>query len=388
MQSSQYSIGSTAKHSRHSSRSTYPSFLSVHDTLLLHLNCAWRGLTDSCRWDRAVSAVAGDAEIRANVFKSMLLNSLSLISIYTFDLLLQPLVRDQQKWLHRNVGWFYQLLWLFPVVSVSFYLNSSWCTTIARRTYTLQHGNRALSQRTGSTYNGMLMSIATSAYRAVMVFTSVVVSFALGYVPYVGPAMGFLFLCWVDSYYCFECVAIFHSVDDTYSESSLRQDLFGFRGVCLFSRRIRYLEERWAYYLAFGLPSACLCTFGSGLANAALFALIFPAYIIMAMHANPAPIDPYNPSSNTTKSRRTDDPNDTIKHPSPFVPIRIPVFALVLFIDDAIVSILSVGGQPMGRGRAVSDVTENAEEGTMEMNTFTSLSQPRRRFRISTRKQD
>ncbi|PBK77973.1 EI24-domain-containing protein [Armillaria solidipes] len=368
MQSSQYSLGSIPAHSRHSSRSTYPSFLSVHDTLLLQLNCAWRGLADGFRWDRAVSAVACDAELRANVFKSMMLNSLSLTSIYTFDFLLQPLVRDQQKWLHRNVGWFYQLLWLFPVVSVSLYLNSSWCTTIARRTYTIQHGNRALAQQTGSTYTGMLTAIATSAYRAVMVFTSVVVSFALGYIPYVGPVIGFLFLCWVDSYYCFEFLWIA-------------------RGMSL-SRRIRYLEERWAYYLAFGLPSAGLCTFGSGLANAALFALIFPAFIIMAMYASPVPVDPYNPVCNTTKSRSTSDHTDTIKHPSPFVPIRIPVFAVVLFINDAIVKVLSVRGHSTGRNRAFSDATENAEEGTMEMNTFSSLSQPKRRFKISSRKQD
>lgn len=64
-----------------------------------------------------------DSEIRANLYKSLLLNSLSLMSIYTFDLLLLPLVRDQKKWLHRNVGWFYQILWLVPVVGVSFWLN-------------------------------------------------------------------------------------------------------------------------------------------------------------------------------------------------------------------------------------------------------------------------
>lgn len=64
-----------------------------------------------------------DAEIRANVYKSLLLNSLSLLSIYVFDLLLQPLVKDQQKWFHRNIGWFYQILWLLPVVGVSLYLN-------------------------------------------------------------------------------------------------------------------------------------------------------------------------------------------------------------------------------------------------------------------------
>ena len=69
--------------------------------------------------------VGSDAEIRANMFKSLLLNSLSLLSIYVFDLLLQPLVQDQQKWLHRNMGWFYSVLWLFPVVGASLYLNVS-----------------------------------------------------------------------------------------------------------------------------------------------------------------------------------------------------------------------------------------------------------------------
>lgn len=57
-----------------------------------------------------------------------MLNTLSLVSIYVFDLILQPLVRDQQKWLHRNLGWFYQVLWLFPVVGTSLYLNVRWKT--------------------------------------------------------------------------------------------------------------------------------------------------------------------------------------------------------------------------------------------------------------------
>ena len=64
-----------------------------------------------------------DSEIRANVYKSLMLNSLSLLSIYIFDLLLQPLVQNQQKWFHRNIGWFYHILWLLPVVGTSLYLN-------------------------------------------------------------------------------------------------------------------------------------------------------------------------------------------------------------------------------------------------------------------------
>ncbi|KAJ2965788.1 hypothetical protein NUW54_g14001 [Trametes sanguinea] len=160
-----------------------------------------------------------------------MLNTLSLVSIYFFDWLLLPLAQGQQKWFHRNLGWFYQVLWLLPVVGISFYLNSSWCTLIAKRTFTLQHGSRAVAQPP-STYSGMLNALATSAYRAVMVFTSVVVSFALAYIPYVGPVAAFAFLCWVDAYYCFEFIWIA-------------------RGYSL-ARRVRHLEERWAYYFAFG----------------------------------------------------------------------------------------------------------------------------------------
>jgi hypothetical protein len=66
---------------------------------------------------------SSDSEIRANVYKSLMLNSLSFLSIQIFDLLLQPLVQDQQKWFHRNIGWFYHILWLLPVVGTSLYLN-------------------------------------------------------------------------------------------------------------------------------------------------------------------------------------------------------------------------------------------------------------------------
>ena len=61
--------------------------------------------------------------MRANVLKSLLLNCVSLTSIYFFDLLLQPLTHEHTHWLRRNVGWFYQVLWLLPVVGVSLYLN-------------------------------------------------------------------------------------------------------------------------------------------------------------------------------------------------------------------------------------------------------------------------
>ncbi|KAF9050664.1 hypothetical protein BDZ89DRAFT_1098721 [Hymenopellis radicata] len=340
---------------RRSSRASYPTFLSLYDTLILQSTSAWRGILDGLRVDLVIAAVARDSEIQANVLKSMLLNSLSLASIYTFDLLLQPLVRDQRTW-HRNVGWFYQIFWVMPVVSVSLYLNSSWCNLIARRIYTLQHGSRALSQTQPTTYRGILTTFATSAYRAIMVVTSVLVSFIMRYIPYVGGAMAFIYLCWVDSYYFFEFIWVA-------------------RGYSL-SRRIRCLEERWVYFLAFGIPSACICNFGSGLANAAIFALVFPAFTIMAIHANPVPADPYNPATHQSE--------DTILHPSPFVPIRLPIFTPVLLLNDMIVKVLSVSGGSVSRHtRVPSDASEYAEEGVVQPSTS-----PKKRFNPKVRKTD
>ncbi|KAF8136794.1 etoposide-induced protein 2.4-domain-containing protein [Boletus edulis] len=315
------------------SRAAYPVFLSLHQTLWLQTKCILRGLFDAFRWDIVIRTASSDPEIRSNLLKSLLLNMLSLTSIYTFDLILQPLVHEHPSWFHRNVGWFYRVLWLLPVVAISFYLNSSWCNIIAKRIFVLQYGNRAPAQQP-VTYTGMLTMLATSAYRAVMVVTSVVVSFTLGAIPYGGPLISFAFMCWVDAYYCFEFIWIA-------------------RGLSL-SRRVRYLEERWPYFFAFGFPSAALCTWGSGLANATLFALLFPAYIIMAMHARPVPQDPFNPQFPLDKS-------DIVRYPSPLVPIRLPVFAAVIWLNDVVARILSVG-EPR-HNKLPSNSSEKAEEG-------------------------
>lgn len=160
---------------------------------------------------------SSDAEIRTNLVKSLLLNTLSLISIYTYDILLHPLLKDEEKWLHRNLGRFYQIGWLLPVVGISFYLNvrmfisyrmnkaeyrayyqMSWCNVIAKRTYILHCGSHAVAQPPRS-YANILNQLATSAYRVVMVFTSVVVSYGLKKIPYLGFPLEFAFLCWVDS---------------------------------------------------------------------------------------------------------------------------------------------------------------------------------------------
>jgi etoposide-induced 2.4 mRNA len=164
--------------------------------------------------------------------KSGLLNGVSLISIWIFEFLVSLASRkhgspadslSERGFVHRNLGWFYQALWLGPIVGASLYLNvcesvlprghcfdirdiclqSAWCNVVARRAFTLQHGNRAVVQQQPVGYAGMLNSVATSAYRAVMIFSCALLSAVLSSIPLsrlmLGPILAFAFFCWVDS---------------------------------------------------------------------------------------------------------------------------------------------------------------------------------------------
>lgn len=103
------------------------------------------------------------------------------------------------------------------------------------------------------------------------------------------------------------------------------------------------------------------------------------------MHARPVPIDPYNPIPQ--------DDSDTLRHPSPFVPIRIPVFGIVMWLNDLIVRILSVGGGPSrktstARSRALSDARESVEDGETTQLKHSPKASTRNRINIGRRKED
>jgi len=150
------------------------------------------------------------------------------------------------------------------------------------------------------------------------------------------------------------------------------------------SARVRYLEERWAYFLLFGMPSTALCLIGNSLANAALFGLTFPAvrlfqiiylrstnttsqYIMMAMHAQAVPAHPYNPVPPITKANG----DTSYPIPSPFIPIRLPVFKIVIMLNELVVKLIDIGvkgkrSRPSERSRkkSLGSEVEGLEGGT------------------------
>ena len=75
------------------------------------------------------------------------------------------------------------------------------------------------------------------------------------------------------------------------------------------------------------------------------------------MYARPVPVDPYSP----LPPHQREDPT---RHPSPFVPIRLPVFAPVMWLNDFIIKVISVGGgTPSRKEIRRNDLTETIEEG-------------------------
>lgn len=116
----------------------------------------------------------------------------------------------------------------------------------------------------------------------------------------------------------------------------------------------------------------------------------------MAMHARPAPIDPYNPMP---PSKAHPGETEVIRHPSPFVPIRLPIFSIVIWSNDSIVKVLNViGGRPIvrhkeaARSRTFSEASEMAEDGSLELKSPLSKSKFMRsgggRINIGARKYD
>lgn len=104
---------------------------------------------------------------------------------------------------------------------------------------------------------------------------------------------------------------------------------------------------------------------------------------MMAMHARAVPTYPYNPVPPITKAN-----GDTAYPiPSPFIPIRLPVFKVVIMLNELVIKLIDFGvrgkqSRPSERGRkkSLGSEMEGLEGGTpldgMESRHQTSLGGP------------
>ena len=189
-------------------------------------------------------------------------------------------------------------------------------------------------------------------------------AFALRYIPVVGGPLSFLYCSAANSYYVYEAQWI--------------------KSGWGLNERIQYLEQRWSYFLGFGLPITLVsywsyavplslydttlmtiftnATRSDPIVNFSLFSLYFPVAVLMASFAIPVPSDPKLPTSSLKLSFL---PSRTGGHGghgngassfsmasaeggeesrgrtgNPFFPIRIPILILANATNGLMMSIV------------------------------------------------
>ncbi|KAN0066511.1 hypothetical protein ACQY0O_000605 [Thecaphora frezii] len=246
-----------------------------------HLRWARAGWSDGNRWPEAIKLIANSRETRNAIIKGLLLSGAVSALVFFLELAFLPKMLFEQPLLAihttekaegQAIGSLGNVFWLYPLIGGSYLLASSWTTDVAESAYRLRHGHvkNALSFASFTPPAGTSRRLVRESYRIFLIVNYAAIVLLLGKIPYVGRALSFLFMSFVDGYYCFEQVWIA-------------------RGWSL-ERRTRYCEERWSYFIAFGLPSTAVSFFHpSGLLNLMLFMLVFPFCTVLAMLASPQP---------------------------------------------------------------------------------------------------
>ncbi|KAI9310883.1 etoposide-induced protein 2.4-domain-containing protein [Dichotomocladium elegans] len=192
-------------------------------------------------------------------------------------------------------------------------INGRFFTPIAEKAFQVQAKNNPRST-SGST--NIVQSMASTVYTTIFYVNCGVFGVLLrAFVPQIGTFLAFMMNCIVMSYYSFEYKWL-------YMGWTLEQ-------------RLAYVEEHWAYFLGFGTPLTILTFFLSTLHSGAIFGIIYPSFIIMAMMAAPKPTSSYGQPLASGKSGFWEVA----------LPNRVPIFYCVRKMNDLVILLVkTVGG--------------------------------------------
>lgn len=332
--------GPTASSSS-SSRQDTLSLASLLVAAKQQLGHARAGWGDSLRWRQVGNLVVESKAVRMSMIKGLILSSVVVLVIFFFELYVcaarerlgalcmltldpsahtrsaffpsQLYLRNSRKaistpssaddstpsstWSETS-----NVLWLYPVIAISYYMASSWTLDVAKTAYQLRHHSRAPSTWANSlTPSASLRRrLLSQSYQPLLFLNYALLALLVrSYVPYLGPTLAFALVSLVDAYYCFDPV-------------------MASRGWPI-ERRLRYVESRWSYMAAFGLlPTAVSYFHPSGLVNLFLFMAVYPWCTVLALLANPVP--------RQGEISKGGSGGGAIASASAWLPARIPLF--------------------------------------------------------------
>ncbi|WWC89435.1 uncharacterized protein L201_004359 [Kwoniella dendrophila CBS 6074] len=240
------------------------------------------GLKDALRLERSWDLVWSDRELRTLVLKSTMINLLSLLSLSLGSLIFSPIfvhpISELMENKTKKMGMWYNLLLSWPVFIVCFWINASWGPSISKRAQSILHPSHRFqpsptSTPTTSSFSSSIPKPAPFAKifqaitRILLISDFTLISRLIGLLPIFGKWGSLTYMCVIDAYYCFE-----------WNFTSKQWPL---------DYRISYMQDRTAYMIGFGFPATFLTAFGPPLVNMAIFALIYPFFVLQAIQSKP-----------------------------------------------------------------------------------------------------
>lgn len=221
--------------------------LSILSSIQLYFGFFFNGLSTAINLEKIIETLAtspNSNSIQSNLIKSSLLQIILLISAASIDPLLSSTIGGHQQ--YGRASLLFHLLFLYPLVAASIYYSG------------LYNNNSKLNSIQTQSQTSILHSILNQIYRPLILinctlnlttnvrdihtkssYTDLLVAHLLRYIPYL--PLAFLFTSLANAYYVFEITWIN-------------------KGMSL-PERIRHLEERWCWYLGFGVPITLLSYF-------------------------------------------------------------------------------------------------------------------------------
>ncbi|KAI9152582.1 hypothetical protein H9P43_009374 [Blastocladiella emersonii ATCC 22665] len=278
------------------------TLVTIHHQVIL-------GLHDSVvNFRSALGVVAGSGTIRSLAVKCFLVNGVLLLGstlfyrvvIKTFIASLFGLMLDDRSRpqggnvafhiTNKLVYALYYILWMYPIHSLSLYLNSRWYRRIAKQALEI-HADRL--EKAGDPAKAAAHAAAhvppvlppkdpkqkwlprlllDKLHRVMLKTVFIALAYATYFMPTVGPVLAFVLMSWKNSMLSFE--------------PKWRRQGWPLEA------RLRHMDERWPYYLGFGFPVAVLAflNINNPTTNALVFALLLPVYIVAAAISAPPPL--------------------------------------------------------------------------------------------------
>ncbi|KAG2448961.1 hypothetical protein HYH02_005715 [Chlamydomonas schloesseri] len=332
----------------------------LHNALTLW----WMGVREALAVHRCVVFLVLDESTTKAVLHCFILNGAILLgSILAWDYGLQPAV----GWLLRVLvapvlggavagggSWLLaaavQALWLAPVYLVTMLVSCGIYNDVAKHAYmikTKQAGSGGASSKAagagsngsgagsgvgsgasgGAGGGGGLEDAAQELYRVVLFCIFFAEVSVVGKVPYAGYFLNVLALSWLYAYYCFDYK-------------------WGLQGVRL-TERLAYFERRWAFFAGFGLPMALSTVLLSFYPGAAVLAVLFPVYILVACDCD------------------VNAAHDRVIGAGGAAQLRpLPIFALALWPTQYVVQLITGSGRSRGASGAEKRTGAGIRSGT------------------------